>query len=215
MNDCFICSYFILQFKNHIGLELGMRSKVFIHPAGALNLLPGDRDISVGNTSLLKGIVCLTLPGEGPSCSGDTMLEWHIRKRGGETTGCAPALPFHETGYWHHGVSLVCLLAHQDCPKISQWSEGGMAVKLLLNEICVLVTSSCVSLFLNVALCAAALCLFPSEITCWAYWLQLYQIQLHQIQYLHCWNGFRKAVCWHLVLNTSWVPYMSCCFVCL
>lgn len=133
MNDCFICSYFILQFKNPIGLELGMSSKVFIHPAGALNLLPGDRDISVGNTSLLKGIVCLTLPGEGPSCSGDTMLEWHIRKRGGETTGCAPALPFHETGYWYHGVSLVCLLAHQDCPKISQWSEGGMAVKLCVK----------------------------------------------------------------------------------
>lgn len=52
-----------------------MGSKVFIHPAGVLNLLPGDRDISLGSTSLLRGIACLALSGEGPSCSGDTMLE--------------------------------------------------------------------------------------------------------------------------------------------
>lgn len=165
-----------------------MGSEVPIHPTGVENLLPGDRDISVANTSLLRGITCLALSGEGPSCSGDMMLEWHIRKRGGETTVCAPTLPFHEIRYWHHGVSLACLLAHQDCPKVSQCSEGGMDVKPFAKwDLCLGNIILCPSFPESGPVCSSTVP-FPSEIKCWAYWLQL------QMQYLHCWNGFRKAV---------------------
>lgn len=50
-----------------MGLELDMRSKVHIYPTGVLNVLPGDRDVSVGSTPLLPGITYLTLSGEGAS----------------------------------------------------------------------------------------------------------------------------------------------------
>lgn len=92
----------------------------------------------------------------------------------------------------------------------------------VLNEIlCLSNIISCQSFPESVPVCCSTVSFplgdhmlgFPPDVKCWAYWLQLHQIQLHQTQYLHCWNGFRKATCWHLVLNTSWAPYMSCCFV--
>ena len=52
-----------------------MGSKVHIHPTGVLNPLPGDRDVSVGSTSLSPGITCLTLFGEGASWSVGMVVE--------------------------------------------------------------------------------------------------------------------------------------------
>lgn len=46
-----------------------MGSQVHIHSTGVLNLLPSDKDVSVGSKSLSPRIMCLTLSGEGAGWS--------------------------------------------------------------------------------------------------------------------------------------------------
>lgn len=48
------CSYFVLQLKNHTGLELSVGFKVHIHPAGVPNLFPGDSEIFLLSTHLCQ-----------------------------------------------------------------------------------------------------------------------------------------------------------------